>query len=199
MTPLNSQTEASLRQFFKYFNRVMLLLWRLGIGPSMNRYPDTTGRFMVIVHTGRKTGLRRCTPVNYAEVEGGLYCAAGFGSVSHWYQNILANPQVEIWLENERWAAAAEDVSDHPDRIHLLREVLKGSGFVAPLVGVDPRRLSDEELDRATANYRLIHLRRAEPITGPGGPGDLAWVWPVATAVLLPLALAGLFGRRPKR
>lgn len=36
-------------------------------------------------------------------------------------------------------------------------------------------------------------------ITGVGGPGDLAWVWQVATALLLPLALAGLFGRRRKR
>ncbi|NWG16099.1 MAG: nitroreductase family deazaflavin-dependent oxidoreductase [Chloroflexi bacterium] len=199
MTPLDSQTEATLRQFFRYFNKIMLLLWRLGIGPSMSRYPNTTGRFMVIVHTGRKTGLRRLTPVNYAEIEGGLYCTTGFGSVSHWYQNILANPQVEIWLENERWAATAEDVSDHPDRLKLLREVLKGSGFVAPMIGVDPHTLSDEKLNQATVNYRLIHLRRTEPRTGPGSPGDLAWVWPAGFAFLLPLALAGLFGRGRKR
>ncbi|MCL4248786.1 MAG: nitroreductase family deazaflavin-dependent oxidoreductase [Anaerolineae bacterium] len=196
MSTLSPQTEAELREVFKRFNKFVLILWRLGIGPLMGVYPDVTGRFMVIVHTGRKTGKQRRTPVNYAEVDGEIYCTAGFGSGSHWYQNILADPNVEIWCGDDRWAAVAEDVSEHPERLRLMREVLKGSGMVAPLVGVDPRSLSDDELAQATAKYRLLHMRRVEARTGAGGPGDLVWVWPVLATLILPLALRGLCSRR---
>ncbi len=196
MSTLSPQTEAELREVFKRFNKFVLILWRLGIGPLMGVYPDVTGRFMVIVHTGRKTGKQRRTPVNYAEVDGEIYCTAGFGSGSHWYQNILADPNVEIWYGDDRWAAVAEDVSEHPERLRLMREVLKGSGMVAPLVGVDPRSLSDDELAQATAKYRLLHMRRVEARTGAGGPGDLVWVWPVLATLILPLALRGLCSRR---
>lgn len=196
MTTLTPQTEEQLRQVFKYFNKFVLILWRLGIGPMMGMVPEKTGQFLVIVHTGRKSGKTRYTPVNYARVEDELYITAGFGSEAHWYKNITANPNVEIWVDNERWTAVAEDVSDHPDRLRLLREVLKGSGLVAPLAGVDPRKLNDVELNAASEKYRLIHLRRCQPLTGDGGPGDLVWVWPYAMTALLLVALAGWLRKR---
>jgi len=33
----------------------------------------------------------------------------------------------------------------------------------------------------------VLHIRRTAERTGPQGPGDLAWVWPLATFLLLPL------------
>lgn len=196
MTTLTPQTEQQLRQAFKVLNKFVVLLWRLGIGPMMGMVPDKTGQFLVIVHTGRKTGKTRYTPVNFARVEGELYVTAGFGSEAHWFKNITTNPNIEIWVDNERWSAVAEDVSDHPDRLRLLREVLIGSGFAAVLAGLDPRKLNDEELNAASEHYRLIHLRRCQPITGDGGPGDLVWVWPYAAMALLVLALAGWLRKR---
>lgn len=144
---------------------------------------------MVITHTGRKTGLRRQTPVNYAIVNGEIYCVAGFGPVSDWYRNLLAHPQVEVWLPEGWWAGQAEDVSNSPENLRLKRQVLIASGFAARAAGIDPLHISDEELARQTADYRLVHIRRQEARTGPEGPGDLAWVWPLATLLLLPLAL----------
>lgn len=144
---------------------------------------------MVITHTGRKTGLRRQTPVNYAIVNGEIYCVAGFGPVSDWYRNLLAHPQVEVWLPEGWWAGQAEDVSNSPENLRLKRQVLIASGFAARAAGIDPLHISDAELARQTADYRLVHIRRREARTGPDGPGDLAWVWPLATLLLLPLAL----------
>jgi hypothetical protein len=63
--------------------------------------------------------------------------------------------------------------------------VLIGSGFAALLAGINPRTMSDEELIATTRGYRLLHIRRTSAATGPGGPGDLAWVWPLSTAFLL--------------
>ena len=63
------------------------------------------------------------------------------------------------------------------------------SGFAARLAGIDPLRMSDEELADASASYPLVHIRRTEARTGLGGPGDLAWVWPWTTVILLILLL----------
>ena len=67
--------------------------------------------------------------------------------------------------------------------------MLINSGAVAPIFGVHPRSMSDAELVAACPGYRLIRIHRTEAKTGLGGPGDLAWVWPVAVMALLPRAL----------
>lgn len=172
---------------FRYFNRFMVLMWRLGLGKFLNATPETVGRIMVLVHTGRKSGKLRYTPVNYALINDQIYCMAGFGKKSQWYQNILANPAVEIWLPDSWWRGIAEDVTDHPDRVYILHDVLVASGFAAPLFeGFSPHLLTQQEFENLfeTHGYRLIQIRRTEPRTGDGGPGELAWVWQVATVIL---------------
>jgi deazaflavin-dependent oxidoreductase (nitroreductase family) len=180
---MSTAAEDRLLKIFKFFNRFMLLLWRLGLGTWVNG-TEFGGSIMVIKHTGRKTGLTRQTPLNYAFIDGDIFCTAGLGGRSDWYQNILANPQVEVWLPNERWQGIAEDASETEDRTLSLRKVLKASGFAGPLFGVNPKKLTDADLEQLLTSYRLVRIRRAEAVTGPGGPGDLAWVWPVSTFVL---------------
>jgi len=197
MTILDPRTEETLRQSFKrYLNPFMLLMWRLGLGPWINLWPKVGGRILVIAHQGRKTSRRRYTPVNYALVDGEIYCTVGFGVVSDWYRNLAVNPNIEVWLPDGWWAGVVEDISDSPWRLPLLRQVLIGSGVVTYLAGIDPVNLTDEALHAVTSKYRLLHIWRTEARTGRGGPGDLAWVWPAATMILLPLLL---FRRRRQR
>ena len=181
MATTTAQGEARLRTAFKYFNRFMLLLWRLGLGRWNDIWPSVGGRIMVLTTIGRKSGRARRTPLNYAIDDGYIYCLAGFGGVSDWYRNLLADPHVEVWLPDGWWRGVAEELTDEAERLPLLRQVLLGSGVVAPLVGVNPHTLSDDALAAVTAPYRLIRIRRTEARTGPDGPGDLAWVWPLAT------------------
>jgi deazaflavin-dependent oxidoreductase (nitroreductase family) len=185
---INPALAMQLRQAFKFGNRYMLLFWRLGLGKFINMAPETGGRIMVLTHVGRKTGAVRRTPVNYFISNNDIYCSAGFGSVSDWYRNILKNPQVEVWLPEGWWQGKAEEVSHHPDRLELLRQVLIASGFAARLFGFQPKTMTPEEIEAATGDYKLIRIRRTAACTGPGGPGDLAWVWPAATFLLLPMA-----------
>lgn len=193
MTTLDPNTLNSTRRFFKRFNIFMLWMWRLGFRRWVNIWPSVIGRIMVIVHTGRKSGIRRRTPVNYALVEDEIYCTAGFGAGSDWYRNILANPQVEIWLPDSWWAGEAVDISQDERRIPFLRQVIIASGIVGPLFGVDPGKMTDQEIDQATRDYRLIHIWRKERLSGPGGPGDLAWIWIPFSVLLLILYLLSRF------
>ncbi|HEX9012871.1 MAG TPA: nitroreductase family deazaflavin-dependent oxidoreductase [Anaerolineaceae bacterium] len=175
------------RQGFKQFNRFMLLLWRLGLGSWVNIWPEVGGQILVLTHKGRKSGALRRTPVNYAVVDGEYYCVAGFGPFADWYRNLVANPGAEVWLPDGWWQATAEEITGSEFRLALVRAVLIGSGFASLLAGIDPHKVSDEELDRMTKDYRLVRLHLITPRTGPGGPGDLAWVWPLATLLLLAL------------
>jgi deazaflavin-dependent oxidoreductase (nitroreductase family) len=186
---MDADMEQKLKRGFKRLNRFMLLFWRLGLGKWLNAWPAVGGRIMVLVHTGRKSGKRHRTPVNYAVVNGEIYCVAGFGASCDWYQNIIANPQVEVWLPDGWWAGLAEELHDPEHRLLLLRQVIKASGTAALAFGVDADQMNDEELERVTREYRLIRIRRTTARTGPGGPGDLDWVWPLSTFVLLFLLL----------
>lgn len=191
----NRSNEEKMVQFFKQFNQFMLMLWRLGLGPWINFWPKVVGRIMVITHIGRKSGLKRQTPVNYAIVDGEVYCTAGFGKKSDWYRNVKANPEVEVWLPDGWWAGSVEEISEPIKRLSLLRKILQNSGFASSTFGgIDPVKISDEELVKKTPEYNVFHIRRTAARTGPGGPGDLAWVWPLATMMLVPMAL-----RRRKR
>lgn len=187
--------DTQLAQGFKGLNRLMLLMWRLGLGRWVNVWPEAIGRVMVIGHTGRKSGRHLWTPVNYAPADGDILCTAGFGAGSDWYRNVMAHPQIEVWLPDGWWEATAEDISESPERLPLLRKVLVASGFAAPLFGVHPQTDDDARLTELTESYRLLRIRRTAARTGPGGPGDLAWIWPLAALgllMLLPL-------RRPRR
>ena len=174
-----------LRRFFKLLNRYMVLHWRLGMGPIGNQ-PELTGCIMVLTHRGRKTGKQRRTPVNYARIAGDFYCVAGFGQIADWYRNLLADPQVEVWAPEGWYAGVATDVTDLPpeQRAPVLRQVLYNSGFAGKLAGIDTLHMSDAALLEITAEYRLVRIHDTEPRTGPGGPGDLVWMWPVAATKL---------------
>ena len=184
MTHSLTSPDQLLRQAFKQVNRFMVLLFRLGLG-AWGNWPETS-QVMVLRHTGRKSGLTRSTPVNFMQAGDDLYCTAAFGTTADWYRNMLADPNVEVWLPNGWYAGVATEVpSADPRRDELMREVLIASGFAAPLfAGINPKQASDAELAKIAADYRLIRIRLTSARTGPGGPGDLAWIWPLATLTL---------------
>ena len=173
-----------LRTWFRRLNRwLMIPMWRLGLRRAINAWPSVAGRFLVVAHTGRKTGQRRLTPLNFASSHSSVFVLAGLGGRTDWYRNLLANPAAEIWLPDARWLVEVNDVSDHPLRLSIVRDILVASGCAAPLAGVDPRRLSNQELEEKTADYRLIELHYRADASGTGGPGDLAWVWVLVAAL----------------
>jgi hypothetical protein len=154
-TPKQLET---LRRVFHALNPFMVFMLKIGLGWTMNIWPSVSGRIMLIKHRGRKSGREYLTPVNYAIVEGEIYCTAGFGSISDWYRNMLSDPNIELWLPEGWRKAHAEDISDSPNRLFLLRQAIIASGFAGPLFGINQKKLNDEQLDAATKDYRLIHF-----------------------------------------
>jgi hypothetical protein len=71
---------------------------------------------------------------------------------------MLVNPQIELWLPEGRRSAHAEDISDSAPRLFLLRQVIIASGFAAPLFGINPKKLNDEQLNAISKEYLLVHF-----------------------------------------
>jgi len=186
--------ENTPRWKIRYFNRFIVLMWRLGLGKWVNAWPSRYGQIMVIVQAENKSRLRQYTPVNYAMVNEDIFCTTGLGQIPDWYRNILANPAVEIWLPDSWWAGIGEDVTGQKDSLAIIRKVLTVSGVAVRSLGVDPTALDDEQLAAATSSCHLVRIRRTVARTGEGGPGDLAWIWPLSTLFLLFLQLF-----RPRR
>jgi len=184
--------ESQLRKAFRFLNRNMLVLWRLGLGWQMAN--PISGYIMVLATTGRKSGERRLAPLNFAEHGDAVYCLAGFGKTTHWLLNLQADPQCEVWLpDGRRLRGRGELVTTEAHRIDLVREILVRSGFAAKLAesGLDPTTAPDETIAelglQPGRRYEIVEIKLGDAVTGPGGPGDLTWVWPA-------VGLTGLVG-----
>ncbi|HEY3547595.1 MAG TPA: nitroreductase/quinone reductase family protein [Propionicimonas sp.] len=158
---------AKIRRIFTVVNRFMLGMWHLRLGWLVNVWPSVGGRIMVITHTGRTTGIRRETPVNYAVIDGDVWCTTM--PEAAWYKNLVVNPEIEVWLPRGRWRATAQDVPVGADSVPMLRQVLIASGFAAPAFGgIHPRKATDAELLGACAGYHLFRIHRTGRIAGRG-------------------------------
>ncbi len=201
---LTNAREAQLRGFFRWINRRMLLMWRLGFG---SHFADpTVGYIMVLTTTGRKSGQLRRAPLNFALEGNTVQCLAGFGATTHWLLNLQSDPRCEVWLpDGRRLAGHGEMVSDEQRRIALVRQVLIRSGFAAKLAhpGLDLTEASDEQIAslgvQPDRRYEVVEIRLGEELTGPGGPGDLKWVGPAVGLAGAALLLAALCVRRRRR
>ncbi len=187
-----------LRSVFRRMNRGMVLLWRLGLGRLAGVWPRGFGRLLVIEHIGRRTGVRYLTPVNYTMVDDSLFCVAAFGEKSDWYRNIMAKPQVAVWLPGGRWLATVEDASDHARRLDVMRQLLLDSGFAAPLFGLHPHKITDNELEHATSSYQLVRIETIRPEKARPGPGDRGWVGAIAVALVVVISLRSRHRRRER-
>ena len=103
--PTQSKAAAPPSGLTRLFYRAPILFYRLGLGFILGE------RFLLLNHTGRKSGLRRrvvLEVVHHDKERGSYYIAAGFGPRSDWYQNLLKTPAAEIQVGGRRMAVHAE-------------------------------------------------------------------------------------------
>jgi deazaflavin-dependent oxidoreductase (nitroreductase family) len=71
-------------------------------------------RFLMLTHTGRKSGKQRYVVIEvvYHEPDTGVYyVSSGWGTKSDWYKNIMKTPQVTVQVRNHSFPALAKQVS----------------------------------------------------------------------------------------
>jgi deazaflavin-dependent oxidoreductase (nitroreductase family) len=85
-------------------------LYAIGLGPIIGRI------ILLLTTTGRKSGKRRITPVQYEEMDGILYIGSARGPKADWVRNIAADPHVEVRVKKQHFRGMGELIAD-PIRI----------------------------------------------------------------------------------
>jgi len=85
-----------LRLIFRLLNKFFMIpVFKLGLGPFMGN--PISGYIMVLKTIGHKSGLTRYAPVNYAILDGNIYCLSGFGKLVE-----------ENWMGDGSWSGTIE-------------------------------------------------------------------------------------------
>lgn len=118
------------------------------------------GRFLLLEHTGRVSGLPRQTVLEVVkhDREGGIYyIASGFGEKSDWIKNITANPSVSVQAGRSRFPATAERLSPKAGE-----EVILEYGKLHPVAMRELARFMGYQIENTKTDLR--ELGRILPI-----------------------------------
>ena len=92
------------------------LVYALGLGPIYGRM------VLLLTTTGRKSGLKRVTPLQYEQINGEIYIGSARGVKADWFRNIQADPHIEVRVKSSRFKGVAEPITD-PERIADFLEI----------------------------------------------------------------------------
>lgn len=185
-----------LRKFFRLLNKYFMVpVYRLGLGSFISN--PLVGYIMVIKTIGRKTGLVRYAPVNYAILDGCVYCMASWGTKAHWYRNMKAHPAIDVILPGGVLAGDAEDVSDPKEWLQALRQILKNAGFAGFFLGFNPFTAPDEVLRQKCEGLPVVRIQPVGVHSGASDPGGRFWLFVGGLAGLL--LFYGLRKRQSKK
>ena len=188
------------RTAFRYANRyAMVPFHRAGLAAWLGN--PLTGWQLLLTTTGRRSGLRRPTPLGYLVADGSAWVLAGYGPSTLWYRNLVANPEVEVLLPaRPPFAARATDTLDPAVRARIVPLLVRSMALPGTAIGDLPWRASDERILELTSWVPLVRLAPAdgEPlVAGPDDPGGLGWTWrTIAVTVATAAAWRAIRGRR---
>ena len=155
------------------------------------------GWFLVLTTTGRRSGLPRRTPLNYAILDGRVYLLSGFGRRADWYRNLIANPRVTLALPGRVVEGTAEPVVDPVEADRAALAVARNCGFALVFEGLNPLTTTDDRLRAQLAGRPVVRVTAADPVRpGPHDPGSAWWVLPRVLGVVALLGAARAVRRR---
>jgi deazaflavin-dependent oxidoreductase (nitroreductase family) len=145
MTRLN----AALRRLF----RAPVYLYRWNLGWLLGH------RFLLLIHIGRRTGLRRHTVLEVMEYrkEGPeAVVMSAFGRNADWLRNIEATPGPEVVIGSQRFVAAHRFL-DEEEAIRVINGYEQRNWFIAPIIRAVLSRLLGRPYDSSeSARRRLV-------------------------------------------
>lgn len=128
--------------------RLPILLYQVHLGWLLGK------RFLLLLHTGRKSGLQRqvvLEVVKHEEDAKVYYVASGYGEKSDWYRNVIENPVVLIKVGNDLYQAKAERLP--PEE---AQQVILDYGRRHPSTLKGLARLMGYQIDTTEEEYRAL-------------------------------------------
>ncbi len=137
------------------------IAYALGLG-------SLVGGYVLLLHTtGRKSGLPRTTPLMYDKIDGMIYVASARGERADWYQNLAANPNVEVTIGARKYSGLAEIITDPVKIVDFLEHRLKVHprifGMASRMEGLSPSP-TREQLEEYAQNRTFVAIHPTEDV-----------------------------------
>ncbi|MDH5507485.1 MAG: nitroreductase family deazaflavin-dependent oxidoreductase [Anaerolineae bacterium] len=136
------------RGLLRWFNRLPIFFYKVGIGWLLGK------RFLLLSHTGRKSGLPRQTVlevVRYDSQKRIFIVASGWGERSDWLRNVINHPAVHIASGVHRFEAVAARLQPEAAQAELLDYARR---HPVALKGLS--RIMDYQLDGSEESIRAL-------------------------------------------
>jgi deazaflavin-dependent oxidoreductase (nitroreductase family) len=141
------------RGLLRYVLRVPVWLYRWHCGWLLGH------RFLLLVHTGRRTGRRHSTMlevVQYRQDPFEVVVMSGFGRGSNWLRNLTAGGDAEIIIRTTRFPATWRELGEAEAAI-VMADYEQRNRLAAPLVRMVLGRLVGWRYDGSdAARHRLV-------------------------------------------
>jgi deazaflavin-dependent oxidoreductase (nitroreductase family) len=129
----------------KNIQKIHRVLYTIGLGPVVGRI------ILLLTTTGRRSGKKRVTPLQYEMIGADYYLGAARGVKADWVRNIQTNPQVEVRVGAKHFQGIAEIITDPSKFADFMEVRLERHPFMIGLImqkahGL-PRRPSREQLE----------------------------------------------------
>src|SRR5512140_3509186 len=135
-----------MRRAFRWGNEHVMLPVLGHPGLAAWAGSPAAGYFLTLTTTGRRSGLPRRTPLNYAILDRRVYLLSGFGTRADWYRNLAADGRVSLALPGRVVAGVATPVVDQVEAERAALAVARNCGFALVFEGLNPLTTSDERL-----------------------------------------------------
>lgn len=146
----------------KNIQRIHRLLYAIGLGPIVGKI------ILLLTTTGRKSGQKRITPLQYEEIDGNYFLGSARGTKSDWYRNIEADGRVEARVKNRRFRGVAETVTNPARIADFLETRLQRHPFMLGLLMQKahnlPKRPSRQQLEELAASEAMVIIRPVEEL-----------------------------------
>jgi deazaflavin-dependent oxidoreductase (nitroreductase family) len=154
-------------QTLRFLFRLPTLLYRWRCGWLLGR------RFLLLIHTGRRSGLRRETVLEVIEYRGDgpeAVVMSAFGPNSGWLRNIEAGPDPVVVIGSQRFIATHRRLGT-AEAVAVLLRYQRRNWLAAPLIRLVLSRLvgwrfagSPADCRRLADELPLIGFRRAPAV-----------------------------------
>jgi len=138
----------------KNVQKIHRFLYAIGLGPLIGRI------ILLLTTTGRKSGMKRITPLQFEKIGDDYYLGAARGLKADWVRNIQSNPDVAVLVGSKHIQGIAEVVTDasrfadflevrlerHPRMVGLIMQKAHG-------LSAHPSR---EQLEHLAKNEALV-------------------------------------------
>jgi deazaflavin-dependent oxidoreductase (nitroreductase family) len=146
-------------QRMKRVQKIHRILYAIGLGALIGRI------ILLLTTTGRRSGLKRVTPLQYEEIEGKYYLGAARGLNADWVRNIQANPHVEVRVKTCHFSGIAEVVTDPIQIADFIEVRLQRHPFIIGMIMQEahglPRLPSREQMEKLAENEVLVVISPA--------------------------------------